>query len=1074
MNMKIIITIFVFLTLSLSLYSQVIVKKDNGEAAGNAYNSSRQYWEESSLLTPDGPCKILKIQVYLTGFQKSKDTLRIVGYPTAGNLYPTQYIWHFNMLVEPIIFDYDGVEGWKEFDISDKNLRSDGFDKIVIQHLMRPEGPWFAFDGDGRNSQDISWMTDPYTPNPNFYNIIGTIFAYPGGDYMLRFVVEYDYPSGGSSLPPPPPTLVNANSELQINAGGYPSVVDINNDSWDDLELGSKYFINNKRGSFTENTKLGIEIGNTTWGDINNDGFIDVFVSKGWNNDMIYMNNGNISFSDITAATQISNNYPTDTPLWLDANNDGLLDLFIANRRKEENGQETFYPDQLWVQQEDGSFENVTQSSGIAAGEPSPYFDCYGACATDFNNDNKADIFVANYRLAKDNLFKNNGDDTFAEVAAQTGVQGVPTSYPQYFGHGMGAQWSDYNNDGYPDLAVGNLAHTDSRGLASNPSLIFKNNGPPDYNFTETHMDMGLKFHEGNAGMCWLDLDLDGYLDLWHGKYSGGIGAVYLNQGPPDFKLKEVTWLTSGIVNNPWVGVRWDFDHDGDLDLICNSTILRNDMPRNGNFVTFRLSGDPTDNVNMDAYGSKVIVYSGNKKFYRELYGSAAGSRCTQNSNEIHFGVGKVKTLDSVVVIYSNGKSKSYSNVETNRRYKINYMGELTSSGLAAPELIYPTNFQTNIEADTDFDFLFSVSKGADEYKISLTDFEGNILTSLELYNIEPDTHGNISLKKNLPCGYYKWNVEASNDSERVISSTYAFSVCAPMPDKLKLTFPYNGDIELSARPILRWDPAEYKISYGIDTKYQIQLSKSTEFDQIAVDLDDITDLEYRFTTPLDAGATYYWRVRALNQGVPGKWADYWSFTIKPLPAKLKLVSPKNEETGVELNPRLSWEKPDFSDGVQVLLASDEAFTNIVFDMDKVVLSSTKVKESLEPLTKYWWIARGFNEGGEGEWSETWNFTTESGVGVEEPIIPRLNIIISPNPSTGDQLSIIITSEETENCEIKIIDLSGNEIISVFEGILPAGSNHFDINKAIIPQGTYFVRAIKGDKSYSEKFILTK
>ena len=102
----------------------------------------------------------------------------------------------------------------------------------------------------------------------------------------------------------------------------------------------------------------------------------------------------------------------------------------------ENSTEEIWCPDKLWKNNRDGTFSNVRTNSGIAAGEPRAYwpgkgyYDCYGATACDYNKDNKMDIFVANYRLIKDNLYKNNGDSTFTEVGAYTGVQGLPTAAP--------------------------------------------------------------------------------------------------------------------------------------------------------------------------------------------------------------------------------------------------------------------------------------------------------------------------------------------------------------------------------------------------------------------------------------------------------------------------------------------------------------------------------------------------------------------------------------------------------------------------------------------------------------------
>ncbi len=438
--------------------------------------------------------------VYFYGEKSTLDTIFICGDPPAGNLYPTMYVYPQNSLTPPIIFTYDGEPGWKEFDISEYHLRLSGYESIAILHKLKSTGPWFAYDSDGRTSGRSSWITDPFTPNPQFYNIRGTIYEFPTGDFLVRLLIEYEFSFWNSSTQPQVPKLLNVNSITKLSFSGNPSIADWNHDGWDDISSGGKFFENNKDGTFKNKTSIyGIPSGGYAWGDLDNDSLIDLFVGRGWTNDRFYKNTGD-GFEDISETFNFINNYPTETAIWFDYDVDGLLDLFIANRRSESGGQEQYYPNQLW-RNTGNDFINVTYSSGIAAGEPAPYYDLYGSCAVDYNEDNFPDIFVATYRLAPDLLYQNNKLGVFFEVGGQTGARGIKTASANYFGHGMGCHWGDFNNDGYIDLCVGNLAHLDERAMFSNPSLILQNEGPPDYKFVEVGKRMGLRFHEGNAGV---------------------------------------------------------------------------------------------------------------------------------------------------------------------------------------------------------------------------------------------------------------------------------------------------------------------------------------------------------------------------------------------------------------------------------------------------------------------------------------------------------------------------------------------------------------------------------------------
>jgi len=1053
-----------------SAYSAT-VKIDNGTPKGNSYENKRNYWEESIVLKPDGPCDIDTILIYLSGDKPTKDTLHICGFPTSGNLWPTQYVWQHNSLIKPIPFDYDGKPGWKSFDISSQGLRSEGLDKIVIQHRIKPDGPWFTYDSDGRSHQYDSWITDPFTPNPNFFNIQGTIFYYPPGDYMIRLKVKYDFPDGNTSYPPPPPFLVDVSSQAGIDGRGMTSVVDWNNDGWDDLVNAGSFFQNNGNSTFINiDDSLNIETGNSSWGDINNDGFEDVFIAKSWGKDKIYLNQGNNNFTDITSATTIINNYPTMTPIWLDYNNDGLLDLFIANNRSGSNP-EIYHPDQLWKNNGDGSFSNVREESGIAAGEPPPYYDCYGATACDYNNDNLTDIFVANYRLAKDNLYKNNGDGTFDEVAAQTGVQGVPTPDPRYFGHGMGCQWGDFNNDGNIDLCVGNLAHTDSRGMFSNPSLIFENDGPPDYHFTEKHKEMGLKFYEGNAGVLWLDLDLDGYLDLWHGLYSGGVNHIYINQGPPDYKLKEITWISGAVVNNPWTASSIDFDHDGDLDLVIYGKLFRNDMQRKGKWIAFRLIGNPDDKVSIDAYGSKIIVYSGNKLFLRELSGSAAGSKCSQNSNELHFGLGNIEKIDSVVVTYSNGKRNVIKNIDANARYKIPYMQAPVLNGIATPALKYPKSFESKIPTNPILKWYKST--GANEYLIEISQsklFEDENTIKL---NTAIDS---ISSPELINHKRYFWRVRAFNEEDTTIwSSVWAFTVGLALPSKPTAILPNDEQSDVSVLTNFSWSKVRYDCQYcGNRNSYTLEISKDDLFTNPII-FNSIRDTSYKLSKKLEPATQYFWRVAGFNENEQGEWSDIANFTTIAMPEQPKLSKPENNSKNINSKPKFIWEKATNADSYNIQVAIDENFENIFFEKDGLKTTTFRnLAKKFTSGTTFYWHIRSQNDAGYSDWSDTWNFTIEgTPPSVEELLSDNLNLQLNPNPFNS-QVTINFNLLVKEYVKIMIFDINGIKLTELNDSYLFAGEHQFVWNAENYNSGVYYCQLFIGKNIKTIKLVLIK
>ncbi len=1085
--------------------AEVIFKIDNGNPKGMNYQASRNGWEESVVLQPLGPCKINKLHIYYSGTQKAKDTIHFVGFPTAGNLYPTEYIWSYNSLIEPVIFDYDGTPGWKEIDISNTGLRSDGFDKIVIQHIMNPKGPFFTFDNDGMSG--LSWITDPFTPNGNFYDIMGTIHYNSQGDFMVRFVLEYLFPKDSISMNPPAPTLYNTNL---ISGGGYPSIVDWNNDGYDDIVLGGTIFQNNQNSTFTNISAANpINASGTAWGDFDNDGKIDCYaIANGaadfdkrleWNNNAMYKNTGtqiipinqksvfktpypSTKFNFLTSTDNnkdsIHNPYNSISPVFFDYNNDGFLDLFIANRRTELSGKpEMFSPDELWEGSADGTFKNVSVPSGIHAGETyTPYdgsngfgyYDCYGAMAVDYNKDNKTDIFVANYRLIKDNLFKNNGNSTFTENAAQTGVQGLPTAAQGYFGHGMGCQWGDFNNDGNPDLIVGNLAHTDYRGIYSNPSLIFKNLGSPSYKFDEVHTKMGLKFHEGNAGSIWADLDLDGNLDLWHGKYSGGMGFFYFNQGAPDYKLVEKTWELNCVVQNPWVAVKTDYDNDGDFDFVINGQLYRNDIIHKGKFIGIRLVGSPKDKVNMDAYGTKVTITAGGKVFYQELSGSSAGTLCSQNSNELLFGLGEVNKIDGMTIEYSNGtKTVITKQLDLNAKYTVTYPGTVEQKLVATPAQVYPENNQ--IILDTNFiQFKWNSVAGAKEYYVTFL----NSPNGFELgTNITKDTLSHF-FKPN-PYKTYYWKVRAVNPdgTKTPFSSEWAFSIGMPSASSITKVYPKKDSINIPIKSKFIWNKAEFPI-FLRDQIINYEISIFNEFNELLLIQSGITDTS-RIFPALSPNKKYKWKICA---GIAGGYlicSPIWEFTTLGLPEAIQLTEPANNAIDVTTKPYFKWTESTIANFYQLQASQDSLFTTIDLLKDSIQYASYKLFKGMNGQTLYYWRVRAMNDGGYGKWSDTWKFKTGGVNNIFEEENPN-NLFkideISPNPAK-EKINLKISSAINDKITIFVVNNIGLTI-KTFENVMNIGTNNLELRLDGISSGIYFIKITNNQFSITKPFLL--
>lgn len=1112
--MKILTFVYLLIALTISSVSQdVVLQTDNNVPRTSGY-SNVWMMEETKLIMPAGPCTVKELQIYFTGNKPNKDTIYVVGDPAAGSISPTFWCLSYNMKLPPIYFDYPGTPGWYKFPLS--GLRLDGLDRLVVQHRVQPDGPWFAVDSDGLQGPS----TTSFLMNPFQNNSLGGPgqFYLAGGDFMVRALVEFDMPDGNGSLPPPPPALfdVTVTAGL-VDANGNPmkhtdvTVQDVNGDGWDDIIIKNYLFINQKDGTFKRSNALNsITASFTLWADYDNDGDLDFYalangsydqaLNMVMSRDRIVRNDGNLSFTAMPVKSTFNLPYPSPgkdfslpnqyeqdsifnpysciTPLWIDYNSDGKLDLFLANNRVgfNVNNQynERYFPDQLWKQQQNGTFTNTTTASGIAAAEPFSkpnnnwfgYYDCYGANAADYNNDGKSDIFVANYRLVKDNLYKNNGNETFADVAAQTGVQGVPTAQSGYYGHGMGSEWADFNNDGFLDICIGNLGHPDWRGAVSNPSLIYKNSGPPNYIFSEVHSQMGLKFFEMNAGVLWADFNNDGFQDLWHGQISyedvsatapQRPGLLYMNQGPPDYKLRDMTWYYGCALHGPWSAARIDYDNDGDMDIIICSQwngvrLFRNDIKKSGDWISFRISGYPNEQVNNDAFGTKLYVYNDGKMFMREL-NSISGTRGTQNTNELHFGIGNTQnaSVDSVVLVYPNLKRHKLTNIAKNNKYHIPYMGQALDLVLATPQLILPENNSFK-NKQNDLLLQWSLISSAKSYDIE-------IYSDPQLLDVFLED--NISANQTSINGFennhtYYWRVRAvDGTSAGSWSSVWNFTVGNLLPNPPNLIYPENNAVDIALNPNFKWKESAYPGFFAPKTTYNLIIADDAQMNNILFNFTLIDSVNYYLSDTLLPNKEYYWRVRGSNEDAFSEWSELRKFkTMNIAPAPI-LISPPNEATNVPNKPNFTWEAVPGAQNYLLLIAEDEEFSNLFFESSSLVLNSTKVFKNFTPGNKYWWKVRANRSGYLGEWSDAWWFTIVNETSFQDAEDSFMKI--SPVPAT-DYIDIDITEDKNDEIQIVIFNvLSLNVLSQKIEKSTSDTSIRIDLSG--LNPGLYFVKA---------------
>jgi tetratricopeptide (TPR) repeat protein len=412
---------------------------------------------------------------------------------------------------------------------------------------------------------------------------------------------------------------------------------DCDNDGDDDLLLnGTRLFINRGNGTFVPAPEQSIPAGivganGGVWGDYDNDGFPDIFVTSHRGNQLLH-NEGGMRFT-AAATWPVTGGGPPrpEAAAWGDLNNDGFLDLYVANYEHGAVMRAQCGQDQLLVNRAGTGLQEASLVTGIVSEE--------GMCGrgviwSDLNGDGRQDILVANYRLDPNFLWLNRGNGSLVDIAETAGVRGHETDGA--FGHSIGAASGDLDGDGDLDIFISNLAHP--RYLEfSDRSMVLINNGEHLPEFTESFAESGLTFEETNADPLLFDADNDGDLDLFvTSVYRNRAAHLYLNDGKGRFS--DRTWLAGAGVTNGWGAASADYDGDGYPDLLVAGSegvrLLRNEGGGN-NWLAIRVADR---HCNRAGVGSRVTVNYGDKRQVREI--TAGRGTGSQDSMTAHFGLG--------------------------------------------------------------------------------------------------------------------------------------------------------------------------------------------------------------------------------------------------------------------------------------------------------------------------------------------------------------------------------------------------------------------------------------------------
>ncbi|MBW2276332.1 MAG: VCBS repeat-containing protein [Deltaproteobacteria bacterium] len=384
---------------------------------------------------------------------------------------------------------------------------------------------------------------------------------------------------------------------------------------------------------------------------------------------MILLNDGTGLFSELVGSGLDGLDQSTAAGFG-DGDADGNLDIYWGNWLVNYPGDPAVH-DRYFTGVGDGTFVDAVDAAGLV---PWLAYSCYGMLWNDFNNDGHQDIFVGNYHMYPNFLWENQGDGTFDEVAELKGLayDAIPGPDPLLAGgHSYGGDFGDVDNDGDMDVFICNLAHPRVQPW-SDPSMFAINEGPPDYTFTNQTEEYGFIYDEGDINAMFADFDNDMDLDIAVGPtYPGHFSKLYRNDGSEGFT--DVSYQGNVAVYQA-AHVAWsDVDEDGDLDLIQTGGLAPsgvhlfiNRVGQDNNWIELLLEGTTT---NRDAFGARVTLTAGGVTQLRDVHGG--GGRANQGSRVIHFGLAGESSIGEVTVRWVGGTTETISGLAPNGRYHV-------------------------------------------------------------------------------------------------------------------------------------------------------------------------------------------------------------------------------------------------------------------------------------------------------------------------------------------------------------------------------------------------------------------
>jgi hypothetical protein len=420
--------------------------------------------------------------------------------------------------------------------------------------------------------------------------------------------------------------------------------------------------------------------------DYDNDGYEDVFVTA-YGGNRLYHNNGNCTFTDVTDKAGVAGSGWSSSAAWVDLDNDGLLDLVVDRYVKwdwddlwcgehREGFRGYCHPDvfeaiPMLVYHNDGNGHFTEVSHKLGLDTPGK---ALGVAIADYDRDGRIDLFIANDSMPEF-LFHQKPDGTFREVGLESEVA-VNAEGQTYAG--MGVDFADYDNDGWPDLAVTNLSN---QRYATYRNL---RDGSFDYASNQNGIGAMTLLNSGWS-MRFLDYDNDGWKDVL---IAQGHDLDTIEKQAPNLRYREpmllarntgekfvdVSGLSGDVFKQAWVGrgmAIGDLDNDGKMDAVVTTNggpahILHNQTATANHWITLHLTGHTS---NRDGIGAVVELTTPHGSQWATV--TTSSGYLSASDPRVHFGLGENETATKIEIRWPSGIVQTLTNVKVDRQIEV-------------------------------------------------------------------------------------------------------------------------------------------------------------------------------------------------------------------------------------------------------------------------------------------------------------------------------------------------------------------------------------------------------------------